>query len=473
MTPQELKLSILSQAFQGKLVAQLSEEGVGTDLLPVIQAECYKKISSGQIKKFKTLSAIADADVDFDVPDTWHLIRLGSICQLLDGEKRSGEAYPYLEARYLRGKTEPTILTEGKYVTTGTNVILVDGENSGEVFCLTESGYMGSTFKVLFVPEALLLKYVIYFLQYHKNTLRNNKKGAAIPHLNKDIFFNLVLPLPPLAEQKRIVTKIEELLPLIDRYEAAWSKLADFNKRFPADMQKSILQMAIQGKLVPQLPEESTGEELYQQIQEEKQSLIKAGKIKKEKPLPEITEDEIPFDIPDSWKWVRLQSICSLIGDIDHNMPKSVDSKDGVLFLSAKDLLDDGTINYTNNVKYISYTDFERLSKKALPRRNDIIYSRIGAALGKARVVESDIRFLVSYSCCTIRPLLIDVKFLRYYLESPLILAHSIKARQSIGVPDLGMGEIKKYLIALPPMEEQKRIVAKLEEILPLCERLK
>ena len=283
MTPQELKLSILSQAFQGKLVSQLSGEGAGADLLPVIQAECHKRITSGQIKKFKTLPAIDDVDVDFDVPDTWHLIRLGSICQLLDGEKRAGETYPYLEARYLRGKTEPTILTEGKYVATGTNVILVDGENSGEVFRLTESGYMGSTFKVLFVPEAMLLEYVIYFLQYHKTTLRNNKKGAAIPHLNKDIFFNLILPLPPLAEQKRIVAKIEELLPLIDRYEQAWSKLEEFNKRFPADMQKSILQMAIQGKLIPQLSEEGTGEELYQQIQAEKQRLIKAGTIKKEK----------------------------------------------------------------------------------------------------------------------------------------------------------------------------------------------
>ena len=237
-------------------------------------------------------------------------------------------------------------------------------------------------------------------------------------------------------------------------------------------MQKSILQLAIQGKLVEQHPEEGTGEQLYQQIQAEKQSLIRSGKLKKEKPLPEITPDEIPFDIPESWKWVRLANICSLVADIDHNMPKSVESDEGVLFLSAKDLLDDGSINYTKDVKYISKADFERLSKKALPRRNDIIYSRIGAALGKARVVESDITFLVSYSCCVIRAIEVYPPYLRYYLESPIILAHSIKARQSIGVPDLGMGEIKKYFVALPTLAEQKRIVAKLEELLPLCERL-
>ena len=116
----------------------------------------------------------------------------------------------------------------------------------------------------------------------------------------------MLIPLPPLAEQKRIVAKIEELLPYLDRYEKAWNRLEDFNRRFPADMQKSILQMAIQGKLVEQRPEEGTGEELYRQIQAEKQALIKAGKIKKEKPLPEIAEDEVPFEIPEGWKWVRL-----------------------------------------------------------------------------------------------------------------------------------------------------------------------
>ena len=219
MTPQELKLSILGQAFQGKLVDQFPEEGTGAELIPLIQAECHRKIKNGEIKKFKQLPPFSEEELEFEVPATWEMIRLGSICQLLDGEKKSNENLPYLEARYLRGKTEPTILNEGKYVPKGTDVILVDGENSGEVFRISEDGYMGSTFKVLFVPETVLLEYVIFFLQYHKNTLRNNKKGAAIPHLNKEIFFNLAFPLPPLAEQKRIVAKIEELLPYIDRYE--------------------------------------------------------------------------------------------------------------------------------------------------------------------------------------------------------------------------------------------------------------
>ena len=140
-------------------------------------------------------------------------------------------------------------------------------------------------------------------------------EGGAQPNISKEKIVYAQFPLPPLAEQKRIVAKIEELLPYLDRYEKAWNRLEDFNRRFPADMQKSILQMAIQGKLVEQRPEEGTGEELYRQIQAEKQALIKAGKIKKEKPLPEIAEDEVPFEIPESWIWIRFgQAIDMLSG---------------------------------------------------------------------------------------------------------------------------------------------------------------
>ena len=137
-------------------------------------------------------------------------------------------------------------------------------------------------------------------------------------------------------------------------------------------------------------------------------------------------------------------------------MPKAVD--DGVLFLSAKDLLNDGTINYTDDVKMISEKDFLRLSRKALPQKNDIIYSRIGACLGKARVVTKDIRFIVSYSCCTIRPVIIDSTFLASVLDGNFVLNQAKEGTQSVGVPDLGMASIKQFLIPIPPLVEQQRI---------------
>ena len=181
-------------------------------------------------------------------------------------------------------------------------------------------------------------------------------------------------------------------------------------------------------------------------------------------------EDEIPFEVPEGWGWCRLASICSLISDIDHKMPKAVD--DGVLFLSAKDLLNDGTINYTDDVKMISEEDFFRLSKKALPQKNDIIYSRIGACLGKARVVTKDIRFIVSYSCCTIRPVIIDSTFLASILDGNFVLDQAKDGTQSVGVPDLGMASIKQFLIPIPPLTEQHRIDERLQYALNIVQKI-
>ena len=179
-------------------------------------------------------------------------------------------------------------------------------------------------------------------------------------------------------------------------------------------------------------------------------------------------EDEIPFEVPEGWAWARLTSICSLISDIDHKMPKAVDN--GVLFLSAKDLLNDGTINYTDDVKMISEEDFLRLSRKALPQKNDIIYSRIGACLGKARVVTKDIRFIVSYSCCTIRPVIIDSTFLASILDGNFVLDQAKEGTQSVGVPDLGMASIKQFFIPIPPLAEQQRIDERLQYALNIVQ---
>lgn len=479
MTPYQLKRSILTAAIQGRITNQDEAEGTGTELLVTTAIEKKRRLAVENVKAGKPCKPVTEEDALFDIPSNWSWARFGDLVLNFDSRRRpvtkedrktTKGLYDYFGATGAIDKVDEYIF-DGEFLMIGEDGgnFFVDRDNS----FIANGQFWANNHVHVVQPVTCEIWYLKHCLDAYNMPNMGLINGIAVPKLNQENLNSIMIPVPPLAEQKRIVAKIEELLPLIDRYEQAWSKLEDFNKRFPVDMQKSILQVAIQGKLVPQLPEEGTGEELFLQIQAEKQRLIKEGVIKKEKPLPEITEDEIPFDIPDSWKWVHLQSLCSLIGDIDHNMPKSVDPKEGVLFLSAKDLLDDGTINYTDNVKYISQNDFERLSRKALPRRNDIIYSRIGAALGKARVVESDVTFLVSYSCCVIRPLFVDVKFLRYYLESPLILAHSVKARQSIGVPDLGMGEIKKYLVALPPLAEQKRIVAKLEEILPLCESLK
>ena len=147
---------------------------------------------------------------DYTFPDTWRIVRLAHICRLIDGEKKDGN-YVCLDAKYLRGKSSGDILPKGKFVSTGDNIILVDGENSGEVFAVPHDGYMGSTFKQLWVSGNMHLPYVLYFIQFYKDLLRNSKKGAAIPHLNKEIFYSLVVGIPPYPEQERIAKRIEEI----------------------------------------------------------------------------------------------------------------------------------------------------------------------------------------------------------------------------------------------------------------------
>lgn len=475
MTPEQLKASILQYAIQGKLVEQRPEEGTGEELYRQIQEEKQRLIKEGKIKKEKALPEITEDEIPFDIPETWYPIRFGSICQLLDGEKRTGEPYPYLEARYLRGNIEPTIMTDGKYIAAGTNVILVDGENSGEVFRVLENGYMGSTFKVLFVPEAILLDYVIFFLQYHKRTLRNNKKGAAIPHLNKEVFFNLVIPIPPLAEQKRIVAKIEELLPYVDRYAAAYEKLEQFNAKFPEDMKKSILQFAIQGKLVEQRPEEGTGEELYRQIQSEKQRLIKEGKIKKEKPLAEITEGEKPYDIPDNWTWVRFGDLGSYKkGPFGSAITKSMFVPKGNGAIKVYEQKNAIQKDATLGDYYICRDYFESKMKGFEVFPGDIIVSCAGT-IGETYVMPDEFEQGI-INQALMRMKIFEPLYIPYFLTffDFVLKKNAISSSKGSAIKNIPPFEIlKNYLVPIPPLAEQKRIVAKLEEILPLCERLK
>ena len=224
------KKAILQEAVQGKLVPQIAAEGNAKDLLEEIKKEKlshgldFANAKSGKRKSKKETALagsnpcdIKEEEIPFDIPESWCWCRLGEICKLIDGEKVKEVKLPLLDAKYLRGKKDATIVSEGKVANVNDLLILVDGENSGEVFVNKEKGIMGSTFKQLCICEKLYLPYILKFIEMHKDLLRNSKKGAAIPHLNKDIFFGLLLPLPPLSEQKRIVAAIEKLLPLCEK----------------------------------------------------------------------------------------------------------------------------------------------------------------------------------------------------------------------------------------------------------------
>ena len=298
-----------------------------------------------------------------------------------------------------------------------------------------------------FLPSILAYSYY-FFLNID---FRQCYKGTALPTIDMDILRKKWFPLPPLAEQKRIVAKIEELLPLVDRYEKAWTKLEDFNHRFPEDMKKSILQQAIQGKLVEQRPEEGTAQELYEQIQAEKQRLIKEGKIKKEKPLPEITEDEKPFEIPEGWMWVRLGQIFNLQAGKN---------------ITAANIYDEPSEKH----KYLCYggngvrgyvSSFNREGNFALIGRQGALCGNINIANGQFYATEHAV--VVDHYNLT------DVLWGARFLKALNLNQYATATAQ----PGLAVSNIIKVLIPLPPLAEQKRIVEKLEELLAMCERLK
>ena len=226
-----LRKSILQEAIQGKLVPQIAEEGTAKELLKQIKEEKLKLVKEGKLKKsalndsvifrgddnkyYEQIgSEVTEIELPFDFPSTWSIARLNAVCQLTDGLKTIGKQC-LLDAKYLRGKSSETIVEQGKLVYKGDNIMLVDGENSGEVFIVPQDGYMGSTFKQLWISSSMYEPYVLAFIQFYKETLRNSKKGAAIPHLNKELFYGLIIGIPSLQEQRRIVQKIEQLMQLL------------------------------------------------------------------------------------------------------------------------------------------------------------------------------------------------------------------------------------------------------------------
>jgi len=230
---EQLKKSVLQYAIEGKLVPQDEAEGSAEELLLQIQKEKQKLYEENKLKKKdlehstifkdednkyyeKIGKNVTEIKSDYSFPNSWAIARLSAICILTDGEKKEGQNI-CLDAKFLRGKTEGDYLQKGRFVQKGDNIILVDGENSGEVFTIPRNGYMGSTFKKLWVNPVMDLQYVLYFIQLYKDLLRNSKKGAAIPHLNKELFYSLLIGIPPLSEQQRIVNTIQNIFRCIEK----------------------------------------------------------------------------------------------------------------------------------------------------------------------------------------------------------------------------------------------------------------
>lgn len=466
MTPQELRESILWNAIQGKLTTRHHDESIDGVF--------------GDIE-------ISDVDEKyFDIPDTWCWCRIGDILNLVNGKAFkpsdwTADGVPIVRIQNLNDTSAPFNYCAGeieeKYILYGGELLFSWSGTPGTSFgAFIWNGGKAALNQHIFIvyprinADLMYLKYAIN--GELKIFIDKAHGGAGLKHITKKEFENCSLPIPPLDEQKRIVAKIEELLPYLDRYEKAWNRLEDFNRRFPADMQKSILQMAIQGKLVEQRPEEGTGEELYRQIQAEKQALNKAGKIKKEKPLPEIAEDEVPFEIPESWIWIRLGQAIDMLSGFAF---KSSDFKETGRYRLLRGInLGVGTTRWDDTV-YVDEMP-EKLESYHIQKGDVLIgLDRPWISDGIRVTIYNDEEqtYLVQRVLRVRETCAITKEYIALLLRSNLFKNAVEGQTTGISVPHISPGQVGNVVIPLPPHAEQKRIVARLEEILPLCERLK
>lgn len=492
MNAQDLKNSILQLAVQGKLVEQRAEEGTARELLEQIKLENDQLIKDKKIKKSKPLPEITEDEIPFEIPESWEWVRLEELGEIIGGgtPKTSTPEFWDGDIAWLTPADMKNI--KGKYASSGTRNITQQGLDkssarlmpAGTVLYSSRApiGYIAiadnniSTnqgFKSLVPINTEISEYMYYCLISRTNNIVSRASGTTFKEISGSEFGLTVVPIPPLEEQHRIVAKIEEILPYIDQYDKAYTKLETFNKKFPEDMKKSILQMAMQGKLVEQRPEEGTADELYEQIVAEKAQLIKDGKIKKEKPLPEITEDEIPFEIPSSWKWVYINEIAfvtKLAGfEYTKYMANSIMPYGDVPIVRAKNIKPNSFRE--NKSEFITMELSEKLSRCALDEKC-VLMTFIGAGIGEVAVFDNIRRNHLAPNVAKIVPYVDINYFLMYYLMSAVGQAQVFQYMKQTAQPSLSMEVIRKVLVPLPPLEEQQRIVAKIEELLPYCDQL-
>ena len=494
MTPQELKNSILQLAIQGKLVEQRPEEGTAEELYKQIQAEKQALIKAGKIKKEKPLPEITEDEIPFEIPEGWKWVRLGDYAQKITDQVASGsfaslrENVPSLKEPDYAIMVKTADFSNGftrnlTYTTQHGYEFLENSNLFGGELILSNIGSIGKCFivpylgqKMTLAPNAVMVRlisdehrdylydFILSPLGYAE--LMSITSGTAMKKFNKTDLKTILIPLPPLAEQKRIVAKIEELLPYIDRYAEAWNRLEDFNKRFPEDMRKSILQLAIQGKLVEQRPEEGTGEELYREIQREKAALIRAGKIKKEKPLPEIKEDEVPFEIPEGWKWVYVGEIFM------HNTGKAQNASGSTVgemrkFITTSNLYWDSFD--LSHIKEMPFTEKE--IERCSAHKGDLLVCE-GGDYDRAAIWSYEEEVCIQNHVHRLRAYKeLDMRF--YYYLFYLYKAQNWLKGRGVGIQGLSSEAIHRVTFPLPPLAEQKRIVEKIEELLAVCEGLK
>ena len=490
----DLRKAVLQAAIQGKLTKQLPEDGSAEDLYKEIQKEKQKLIKEGKIKKEKSLPEISDDDIPFDIPENWKWCRLQDIAiKITDGTHHSPPNGPSGDYMYVSAKNikDSGISIENMtYVTKdvheeiysrcnpefGDVLLIKDGATAGVVTVnnIKEPFSMLSSVALLKVDSEFVdAWYLAYSLRSDLlySIVREIMKGTGIPRITLKQIYPLCIPLPPLSEQKRIVARVDEFMARIDEMEKTEKNIKALYDAFPKDMKVSLLQVAIQGKLTEQLASDGDAEELYQDILKEKQKLIKEGKIKKEKPLSEITEDEIPFDIPENWKWIKFGDVVNIVSA--RRVHQSDWKSSGIPFYRAREIAKLAINGHVDNDLFISKELYSKFSVSGVPQPGDLMVTAVGT-LGKTYIVQpSDVFYYKDASViCLENRFGMDSQYLKYIMESDMLWQQITSNSAGTTVATLTMERMIKYVIPLPPLAEQKRIVEKLDQLLPLCDAI-
>ena len=521
MTGQQLKNSILQMAVQGKLVPQNPDDEPASVLIERIRKEKEKLIQEGKIKKEKNQSVIfrnsdtlpynfcekigneirdISDEIPFDIPDSWEWCRLGTVFQHNTGKALNSSNHQGIKMQYIttsnlywnrfeldKLKEMPFTNSEvEKCTVTKGDLLVCEGGDIGRAAIWNYDFPMRIQNHIHRLrPYFQVDVYYFYYLFFlYKSVGLIGGKGIGIQGLSSNALDRLLFPVPPFAEQKRIVAKIEELMPYIEKYEQTEKQLTKLNEIFPEMLKKSILQQAVQGKLVPQNPNDEPASILLERIRAEKQSLIKAGKIKKDKhesviitrdKIPyEITDgkerciaDEVPFDIPDNWCWCRWGGLSESI-QYGYNAPAKENGR--IKMVRISDI--QGNKVLWDSVPYCDID--EDIIENYLLKPNDILFARTGGTVGKSYLVK-DVPEKAIYAGYLIRTRYSDSlcpEYLKYFMQSELYWIQLRNGTIATAQPNCNGKTLANMLVPLPPLSEQKRIVAKIEEVIQHCNKL-
>ena len=463
MTAEQLKGSILQLAMQGKLVEQRPEEGTGEELYKKIQVEKNRLIKEGIIKRQKSLPDVSDGEAPFDIPETWKWTHLDASITLLSGADLTPEKYNSIEKGIV-------YITGASNIENGKVIINRWTDHKGDLL-LTCKGTVGKT-AILELDEAHIARqimsitpiiccvsFVNYFIQFIVTDLKKKAKSM-IPGIERASVLSAPFPLPPLAEQKRIVAKIEELIPFVEQYAIASTKLNTLNATFPEIMKKSILQEAVHGKLVPQDPNDEPASLLLKKIR---------SVLPNQKPCKDdLNFDSMEFELPDKWEWAELNQLFDFV-DYRGKTPHKIDK--GVFLITASNIKQ-GFMEYTRK-EYISEEEYKDRQSRGITNRGDLLFTT-EAPMGNAAICD-----LEKCSCgqriITFKPFYegtVIPELFMFFILSPCFQQQLLNNCTGTTAKGIKADKLKHFKIPLPPIKEQSRILKRIKEAMPLIDEL-